>query len=282
VGETSQADACWLLTGMSGAGKATAAAALERGGVTVTDNLPAPLLPDWAAASGWGARVAVVDARQGDAILTLVPPRGVRVLFLDAAEPVLVKRLGESTRPHPCAAAGGSLSAIRREREVLTGLRAAADTVLDSGDLTPAQLARLVVDLVRPSEAPPPFRLTVSSFGYKFGSQPEADWIVDARFLRNPFWDPALRPSTGLDEAVRAYVFDDPRSEDFSGRLTELLRWTVAQYAGHGRNQLHVAVGCTGGRHRSVVLAEELGRRLRGGGLDVAVRHRDVDKPDPR
>jgi UPF0042 nucleotide-binding protein len=273
---------CWILTGMSGAGMATAAAALEAAGVEVTDNLAPALLEAWAALPRRRPAVAVVDSRSGEAIAALVPPPGVPTLFLTAAPPVLERRLGESGRPHPCAAAGNPPAAIRREEELLAGLRAAADVVIDTGELAPAELGRRVTELVTPAGTVAPLRVTVSSFGYKFGVPAEADWVVDVRFLRNPFWEPELRPMTGLEGPVRNYVLGDPRATELEGRLGELLTWVMAGYAAHRRRFLHVAVGCTGGRHRSVVIAEELARHLRSEGVEVGVRHRDVEKPDPR
>jgi UPF0042 nucleotide-binding protein len=267
---------------MSGAGRATARAALELAGAEVTDNLGCDLVAGWARLPRRRTAVALVDARQGEAVAGLVPPEGVRVLYLTASDRVLARRQGESSLPHPCAAAGAPLAAIRRERDLLAGLRAAANTVIDTSDLDPAELRRRVTGLVLPSGTEAALRLTVSSFGFKFGIQDEADWVVDVRFLRNPFWVPELRPLTGLDAAVRDHVLGDPRTSDLSGRLAELLTWTLEQYAGHGRRHLHVAVGCTGGRHRSVVVAEELAGRLRGDGVEVEVRHRDVHRPDPR
>jgi len=272
----------WILTGMSGAGKATAARALEAAGVDVVDNLGLDLLPGWAAATGGRRAAAVVDARQGEAVAGLIPPAGVRVVYLTAPDPVLLRRLAESTRPHPCHAAGGSAAAVRREQELLTGLRAAADTVIDTGELSPEELGKRVVELVAPRGGEAPLRVAVSSFGYKFGPQVEADWVVDVRFLRNPFWDPELRPRTGLDAGVRDYVLADPHTDELCDRLSELLSWASTHYAAKGRRHLAVAVGCTGGRHRSVVVAEELARRLRAEDLEVTVRHRDVGKPDPR
>lgn len=272
----------WILTGMSGAGKATAAAALEAAGVEVTDNLSPDLLAAWVARPRGRPAVAVVDARSGQGVVGLVPPAGVRTVYLTASDTVLERRLSESTRPHPCRDAGSPLVAVREERERLSALRAAADVVVDTAELSPAGLAQRVTELVLPVAPEAPLLVTVSSFGYKFGPQPEADWVIDVRFLRNPFWEAELRPLTGLDGAVRAYVLADPRAGELQDRLTELLGWVTAQYAEHRRRFLHVALGCTGGRHRSVVIAEELGRRLRSERVEVVVRHRDVDKPDPR
>jgi UPF0042 nucleotide-binding protein len=272
----------WVLTGQSGAGKATAVRALEAAGVDVVDNLSLDLLSAWASVARACAAAAVVDARQGAAIAGLILPAGVRVVYLTAPDPVLLRRLAESTRPHPCSAAGGPAAAVRREQELLTGLRAAADTVIDTGELSPEELGKRVVELVAPVGGEVPLRVAVSSFGYKFGPQVEADWVVDVRFLRNPFWDPALRPRNGLDAGVRDYVLADPHTDELCDRLSELLSWASTHYAAKGRRHLAVAVGCTGGRHRSVVVAEELARRLRAENLEVTVRHRDVGKPDPR
>ena len=124
--------------------------------------------------------------------------------------------------------------------------------------------------------------LTLSSFGYKFGPQPDADWVVDSRMLRNPFWEPQLRPLTGRDEAVRAYVMEQPEAVRLLDWLRDMLRWSAPLYAERGRSTLHLAIGCTGGRHRSVVLAEALAAQLTDNGMSVSVQHRDVDIPDPR
>jgi UPF0042 nucleotide-binding protein len=272
----------WILTGESGAGKVTAAHALEAAGVNVVDNLSLDLIPGWVYAARTRPAAAVVDARQGRSIADLIPPAGARVVYLTAPGPVLLRRLAESTRPHPCADAGGPVAAVRRERELLAGLLAAADVVIDTAELSPEELGRRVVELVVPAGGQAPLRVVVSSFGYKFGAQVEADWVVDVRFLRNPFWDPELRPRTGLDPAVRDYVLADPHTDELADRLSELLSWVSTHYAAKGRRHLAVAVGCTGGRHRSVVVAEELARRLRSENLEVTVRHRDVGKPDPR
>jgi len=272
----------WILTGMSGSGKATAARALEAAGAEVVDNLSPDLLEAWSRRRRSSPAVAVVDARQGEAIAGLIPPPGVRVAFLTAPDPVLLRRLAESTRPHPGAGAGGPAAAVRWEHELLAGLRAAADVTLDTGELSPQELGRRLTDLVLPPAGAAPLKVIVSSFGYKFGVQAEADWVVDVRFLRNPFWEPDLRSLTGLERPVQDYVQADPRTGELCSRLAELLAWASVHYAANGRRHLHVAVGCTGGRHRSVVVASELARRLRSESVEVAVRHRDVGKPDPR
>jgi UPF0042 nucleotide-binding protein len=271
----------WILSGLSGAGKATALAALERQGARCIDNLPVELLVGLR--GGDAPVVVVVDARQGEAVRGLIPPAGVRVLFLDAGDEVLVRRLADSTRPHPCAAAGTGRSAVAEERRLLEALRGAADVVVDSSALDAAELGRRVVAAVDPRSGDDgnPV-LTLSSFGFKYGAQLEADWVVDARILRNPFWEPDLRPLTGLDPAVRAHVLGHPPGAEFVDRIAGLLHWTLGEMAERRRTRLHVAVGCTGGRHRSVVVASELAERLRDQGVAVVLRHRDVERPDPR
>ena len=274
----------WIVTGLSGAGKATALAGLEKADLACVDNLPVGLLAAFAEQAGDGDAVAVIDARQGEALAQLDGDvSGAEVLFLDARDDVLVQRLGNSTRPHPFEALGRGLAAIAAERTALAPLRVAADVVIDTSDLTPRELQQRVRDLV---QAEPPgtrgVAVTVSSFGYKHGLQLEADWVVDARMIRNPFWETRLRALTGLDPAVREFVLGEPEAHELVRRLSELLQWAAARYAEHGRRYLHVAVGCTGGRHRSVVISEELAASLREAGFEVAVRHRDVLRADPR
>lgn len=272
----------WIVTGPSGAGKAAALAALEGAGVECVDNLPVNLLDGLVRTPREGHAAVVVDARQGDRLRQIVDVAGARVLFLDARDDVLVRRAGESIRPHPLASAGSGAAAVRAERELLEPLRAAADVIVDTSELTPAELLRRVREVVLGGPAASTLQCTVSSFGHKFGASADADWVFDARLVRNPFWVDELRPLTGLDDRVRDYVLADPASQELLDQAAGLLRWAAARYSERGRGFLHVAVGCTGGRHRSVVLAEDLAARLRGAGLDVRVRHRDVDKPDPR
>lgn len=273
----------WVVTGPSGAGKATALAALENAGVECVDNLPANLLDTFVRTPRQGHAAVVIDARQGDRLRQIVGVADARVLFVDARDAVLVHRAGESTRPHPLASAGSGAAAVRAERRLLEPLRAAADVIVDTSELTPAELQRRVRDLVlRDGYAAPSLHCTVSSFGHKFGASGDADWVLDARVVRNPFWVEELRPLTGLDARVRDYVLADPASQELLELAAGLLGWVASRYVERGRRFLHIAIGCTGGRHRSVVLAEELAARLSREGVEVSVRHRDVDKPDPR
>ena len=273
----------WVVTGLSGAGKATAIAALARAGVDTVDNLPAALLDAYVGLPRRRSAAVVVDARDATGLRALVRVAAASVLFLDARDEVLLRRLSESTHPHPMADAGSLPAALAAERELLGGLRSIADVVVDTSDLSTDELGRRVVEAVQaPGEHAATMVCTVSSFGFKYGPAIEADWVVDARFLRNPFWEPELRPLTGLDQAVHDFVWDQPAAREFVDRLAELLTWTLERAAGAGRTRLHLAVGCTGGRHRSVVLATEIAARLTAEGVPVLVRHRDVERPDPR
>ncbi|HXA30513.1 MAG TPA: RNase adapter RapZ [Candidatus Angelobacter sp.] len=275
----------WVVSGMSGAGKATALAALARAGVDTVDNLPAPLLDAFVGLPRERVAAVVVDSRHADGLRALDRAPGASVLFLDARDEVLLRRLSEATHPHPAAGAGSLPAAVAAEREVLGSLRSIADVVIDTSDLSPEDLGRRVVEAVEPPSSPDgsaAMVCTVSSFGFKYGPPVEADWVVDARFLRNPFWEPELRPLTGLDRAVHDFVWDQPAAREFVERLSALLTWTLERAADAGRSRLHLAVGCTGGRHRSVVLASAIAARLGEEGIPVVLRHRDVERPDPR
>jgi RNase adapter protein RapZ len=275
----------WVVTGISGSGKATALAALAQRGVDTVDNLPAALLDSYVGLSRERPAAAVVDARDAEGLRSLERVPGAAVLFLDARDDVLLRRLSESTAPHPLAHAGSVPAALAAERELLGGLRSIADVVVDTSDLSPEELGRRVLEAVEPpgdGDGRAAMVCTVSSFGFKFGPAVEADWVVDARFLRNPFWEPELRPLTGLDRPVHDFVWDQEPAREFVDRLVGVLTWTLERAADSGRSRLHLAVGCTGGRHRSVVLACEIAARLRDEGLPVLLRHRDVQRPDSR
>jgi len=276
-----EAAGVWILTGPSGAGKATAARALRDAGLEVVDNLPVDLLEGFVALPREREALAVIDARSGPALQRFESVPGSRVLFLDARDDVLVKRICESSRPHP-AERGKGQEAVTAERALLAPLRAAADLTIDTSDLSPDQLQVRVRELGVDATRVQTLLCTVSSFGYKFGPQLEADWVFDSRLMANPFWDPELRALTGLDRAVHDFVLDQPEARHLLHQAEPLLLWAAERYGNHRRFYLHAAFGCTGGRHRSVVLAEELAVRLRAHDIAVEVHHRDVARVDAR
>jgi RNase adapter protein RapZ len=278
-----------LIAGMSGAGRSTAAAALEDAGWYVIDNLPPSLLGEVAqVVSQPGSeieRVALVAGRGGGAQVEEALPaiealsrRGdrVTVVFLDAPDEVLVKRFEGTRRRHPIPGVHVE-EAISDERLLLQGIRSRADVILDTGELNVNQLRRRIFDLFG-AGTESPMRTSVVSFGYQHGVPLDADLIFDCRFLPNPNWVEELRPLNGLDEAVRNFVLSQEATGPFLDRLDDLLAMLVPAYMTEGKSYLTIAVGCTGGRHRSVVLAEELARRLTERGCSASVLHRDKDR----
>lgn len=284
-----------IITGLSGAGKALAAKAFEDMGYLVVDNLPPLLLPELVTQSlGVGeatpdARLAVVvDARAGAAFagltgaLDAVRERGVKptLLFLDASDEALVQRFKETRRRHPLfEESGGILDGIRAERALLESTKEDADKAIDTSDLTPAQLREmLAADFALLPDKNQGLTVTVTSFGFKYGLPLDADLVFDVRFLINPHYVDALRPFDGRDAKVEAYVMQDPDAPVFLDKLYDLMDWSVPQYVEEGKAYLTVAIGCTGGRHRSVMVAEKLGAHLSAHGYRVLVQHRDVGK----
>jgi RNase adapter protein RapZ len=276
-----------IITGLSGAGRTTAAKALEDLDYFVIDNLPPSLIErvvDLATTPGSSVeRVAmVVDVRGreffGDLRQSLTELRArsldVRVLFLEAADDTLVKRYEEARRAHPLAGDNRVVDGIARERELLTDLRAEADLVVDTTELNVHELRDRIVDAFG-SENGRGLVANVVSFGFKNGTPRDADMVLDCRFLPNPHWVDELRPLTGLDAPVRDYVLSQPATKEFVDRLGDLLDVMVPGFVSEGKRYLTVAVGCTGGRHRSVVLAEVIAEHIRGLEVPVKVEHRD-------
>jgi UPF0042 nucleotide-binding protein len=263
-----------VIAGMSGAGRSTVAAALEDAGWYVIDNMPPSLLGRLDSAlersGGVQERVAVVVGRGGGAQAAEVLPA------VDALRDVLVRRYEGTRRRHPVAGAGVE-GAIDDERKMLGPLRERADVVLDTGPLNVNQLRTRVLGLFG-DESGEGMRTSVVSFGYTHGLPLDADLVFDCRFLPNPHWVEELRPFSGLDEPVRAFVLGHEQTTEFLDQLDGLLATLLPAYQAEGKSYLTIAMGCTGGRHRSVVLAEELGRRLEGRGLRASVSHRDVER----
>jgi UPF0042 nucleotide-binding protein len=279
-----------IITGLSGAGRSEAARSLEDLGYFVVDNLPPALLPKMAELTGRpggpGRFAIVVDARGGvffgelskalDELKRLHVDY--RIVFLEADEDDLVNRYEATRRRHPLAPADRVVEGIRKERQMMEQLRGDADLVIDSSGLTPHELR----DRIRESfaEGPPEEGLQVSivSFGFKYGPPRDADLLFDVRFLPNPHWVPELRPLPGTDERVRDFVVDQPDYGAFMEKLEALLDVAVPGYVREAKSYLTIAVGCTGGHHRSVVVAEALGRHFRDRGMPVIVVHRDLER----
>ncbi|MGQ0773782.1 MAG: RNase adapter RapZ [Pseudonocardiales bacterium] len=280
-----------VVSGLSGAGRSTAAKVLEDLGWFVVDNLPPELMATMvdlgARSQGVVTRVAVVmDVRSRAftddlaAVIKDLDARGYRpkVLFLEATDAVLIRRFEQVRRSHPLQGEGRLADGIAAERALLAPLRDEADLVLDTTGLSVHQL-RAKIEHAFGGEASTRTRITVLSFGYKYGLPMDADLVIDVRFLPNPFWIPELRDLTGLDAAVRNYVLAQEGAEEFLERYLELLRLIGGGYRREGKRYLTLAVGCTGGKHRSVVISEVLASRLgEEEGITVKVVHRDVGR----
>lgn len=277
-----------VITGLSGSGKSTGARALEDAGFFVIDNLPLVMLPDFLSLTdhGYEKVATVVDARSSDflgdchGVLRKIKEEGheVDVLFFDASDHDLVKRFSETRRRHPLVQKEGILAAIGRERELMSELRSMATIVLDSTGLSVHQLRQRVLAAVLGSEEHEgQLQVQVQSFGFRNGLPLGADLVFDVRFLDNPHFVEELRPKTGLDPDVSSYVLSQADYQSFLSRLKELLFFLLPRYRQEGKTSLTVGIGCTGGRHRSVAIAEDLGPHLLGVGCLVQVNHRDIN-----
>jgi len=279
-----------IISGMSGAGRSTAAKCLEDLGWYVVDNLPPSLIPTMvdlgARSQGAVARIgAVVDVRGrsffDDLLASLedLEHRGVRlrVVFLEASDDALVRRFESVRRPHPLQGDARIVDGIAQERALLRDLRGEADLVIDTSSLNVHEL-RAKMDAQFADDQEPRLRATVMSFGFKYGLPVDADMVIDCRFLPNPHWVPELRARTGTDEEVANYVFDQPGAKEFLDQYAELLRIVTEGYQREGKRYMTLAVGCTGGKHRSVAMSERLARRLTADGLETVLVHRDMGR----
>jgi UPF0042 nucleotide-binding protein len=278
-----------ILTGLSGAGKTQAVRSLEDVGFFCVDNLPPSLIPKFAdlcarAAAPIQRMALVVDIRGGelfDAVFEVLAEfdrEGIpyEILFLEASDEALVRRFKESRRPHPMG--GDLLHSIREERMRLRELRGRAHKIIDTTELSPQQLKEQLTLLFGNGEALRRFRITVLSFGYKYGIPLDADLVIDVRFLPNPHYIARLRPLTGDDVLVKEYVLGEQLAIEFITKFTNLIEFLIPLYIKEGKTMLTVAVGCTGGRHRSAAIANRLNEILYAKEYQVTVRHRDIER----
>jgi UPF0042 nucleotide-binding protein len=277
-----------VITGLSGSGKTHVLRALEDLGWFCVDSLPTALVPRFAELIGGSSELRrsalVLDVREHEfprvfpRLIWALRRRGLQVglLFLEAEEKVLLRRFSETRRPHPLAADEPAIEGIREERQLLQPIRKMADQIVDTSDYTVHQLREYVRERYGREERGPEFVVAVVSFGYKYGVPADADLVFDARFLPNPNFVARLKRLTGAHAAVVRYMRRQRETEPFLRRLGAFLRWLVPRYIREGKSYLSIGVGCTGGRHRSVMIANALARALRGRGRVVRVRHRDV------
>lgn len=282
-----------VVTGMSGAGRSTAANALEDLGWFVVDNMPPSLLPRMVELARQGREdrptdlriAAVADVRGGEYFgdlkeaITSVQRFGIRprVLFLEADDDTLVRRFEASRRPHPLQGDGRLVDGIEAERTLLADLRESADLLIDTSPLNVHQL-RSRIETALGHGAARPVQVTVMSFGFKYGLPVDADFVADCRFLPNPHWEPDLRPLTGQDDEVARFVLSQPDAEPFLQAYVAALRVAFDGYRAENKRYATVALGCTGGKHRSVALSEELARRIAAEDVSIRVAHRDLGR----
>lgn len=277
-----------IITGLSGAGKTQAVNCLEDLGYYCVDNLPPSLLMKFIELSIQAEtrieKVAmVIDVRGGEFFrdlsrsLSEMEDNGIgyEILFLEASDEVLVSRFKESRRRHPLATSGILLESIRTERKMLEELRGRANIIIDTSSLAPRELNQKLIGYYSENQTGD-FTINIVSFGYKVGIPLDCDIMMDCRFIPNPFYDPVMRTMTGEDKPVIQYVLDSPISKSFTRRYLNLLKFLIPHYIAEGKTNLAISIGCTGGQHRSVVLADYIAVQLRKMGYNVMVRHRDV------
>ena len=280
-----------VVTGLSGSGKTSALKALEDLGFFCVDNLPVEILPKFLQlsvfAGGEIRRVAVgMDLRERHFLdhyreaFGEVERLGLRteLLYLEASDDVLVRRFSETRRRHPLAEDRSITHGIREERRLFEELKGGADRVIDTSEMSVHDLKKAVWQYFREGPEDETLRVNLLSFGYRYGIPHEADLLADVRFLPNPYFVATLKDHTGRDAPVQEFVLKAPEAEEFLRRFVDLVVFLLPQYEREGKTSLTVAIGCTGGKHRSVTLIEEIGRRLRGSGRAVQVLHRDVEK----
>ena len=285
-----------VITGLSGSGMSSATNAFEDLGYFCVDNLPITMLPTFArlvtadrSDKGIERAALVIDIREGTFLADFgkqlkalrAAGLGVYVLFLEASDDVLQHRFSETRRPHPADKGQSLLHAIRAERSAMARVRALADQIIDTSDHTVHTLRRHLLERFSPDRKGGPMRVQLLSFGHKYGNPGDLELLFDVRHLPNPHFVPELKPLSGHDKRVVQYLKDQPEVEETLNRFSDLLYYLLPQYKHEGKSYVSVGIGCTGGRHRSVMVANALGRKLRRAGFDVHVVHRDVRKSAP-
>ncbi len=280
-----------IISGLSGSGKSTAVRALEDEGFFCLDNLPVTLVPTFIDLVGNSKDKArdvalVMDIRGRDFlkgyenVIQEIREEGhsLDILFLDATDEVLIRRFSETRRRHPALESGSVPEGIRFEREQLSGLRRLATTIIDTSELNVHQLKELIIMRIRGKQGAKEMTVHLQSFGYRFGIPLEADMVMDVRFLPNPHFIPELREFNGLDQRIRNYVLEKPETRRFLDKFLDLMGFLLPRYRQEGKSYLTLSIGCTGGRHRSVVIVEALREFLAGKGINFKITHRDIEK----
>ncbi|MBQ2940793.1 MAG: RNase adapter RapZ [Clostridia bacterium] len=280
-----------IVTGMSGAGRTQASHCMEDMGYYCIDNLPPVLIDKFADICGHSQgkleKVALVmDLRGGYLFEQLTDELKnlknngyeYEILFLDSNEETLIKRYKETRRKHPLASEGSILEGIRREREILSPIRAVSDYIIDTSNMTLGNLKKKMEELFGGGDNKENFHIEVESFGFKFGMALDADLVFDVRFMPNPYYEESLKKKTGLDKDVYDYVFSGKETKEFCEKLSDMMDFLIPKYIEEGKNNVVVAIGCTGGRHRSVAVASYLAAYLKDNGNNVITTHRDIEK----
>jgi len=280
-----------LITGMSGAGKSIAANFLEDLGYYCVDNLPSELLSKFAEiccqSDGKFEKVAyVVDARNPDISEDILPELDVfekygnqfELLFLDSDDETIIKRYKETRRTHPLAGEGRIIDGIEKERKILSNIKDRATHIIDTSNLLTRELKEIITDILSDEKKENTLSINVLSFGFKYGIPSDADLVFDVRFLPNPYYIDTLKNKTGLDKDVREYVNSFPQTKEFSKKLDEMITFLLPHFVEEGKTQLVIAIGCTGGKHRSVTLANHIYKTVINAGYKVKITHRDISK----
>lgn len=282
-----------IITGMSGAGKSLCVKYFEDIGYFCVDNLPPSLIPKFAELTLQGNskldKIAlIIDIRGGAMFLDLMPALhtltemdiSYKIVFLDATDAVLIKRFKETRRMHPLAQEGRVAEGIKEERRILQPVKEKADFIIDTSNLMPRQLKEEIVNLFLQGKTFKGLIVSIESFGFKYGIPIDCDLVFDVRFIPNPFYIPDLKPKTGMNKEVSDYVMSFSESKTFLTKLIDMINFLIPYYVKEGKSQLVVGIGCTGGKHRSVTLANELYATLKHNDVSVVVKHRDIERDD--